>query len=228
MTSILIADDDPNIRRLVVLIMKEHGYDTLEARNGREAVDIFVQERPGLVILDVMMPQVDGFQACALIREADPTVPVLFLSAKGDVVDRKTGLRAGADDYLAKPFDEEELALRVEALLRRASASSARSIDEVLETGPFIFDQKRLLLLKHGREIFLTPKEFQILNLLASHQGQTFPASELVSLLWGDAYAELADSVPVYIRRIRSKIEDDPSRPHHLLTIRGCGYYFEP
>lgn len=228
---ILIADDEQCVRKLIAMIMEERGYATITACNGREAVQLCAEYAPDMIILDVMMPQIDGFEACSQIRALDPTVPVLFLSAKGDVVDRKTGLRMGADDYLAKPFDEEELVLRVEALLRRktiAQQTSAPSTPAIFTRGNFVFDQKRLVLTFNQEPVALTTKEFQILCLLAHDPGQVISNEEIIATIWGNEYLNESVSVPVYMRRIRNKIEENPSKPQYVRTVRGSGYYFVP
>lgn len=226
---ILIADDEQCVRKLIAMIMEERGYTTLTARNGREAVQLCAEYTPDIIILDVMMPQIDGFEACSQIRALDPTVPVLFLSAKGDVVDRKTGLRMGADDYLAKPFDEEELVLRVEALLRRKNLGqrvSSSTAPAIFARGSFVFDQKRLALTHNQEPVSLTTKEFQILCLLARDPGQVISNEEIIATIWGNEYLNESVSIPVYMRRIRSKIEENPSKPQYVRTVRGSGYYF--
>lgn len=228
MKRVLIADDSTSVRSLLSAVLREHGHEPVSVGDGREALRLFSQEAFDLVVLDVMMPHVDGFEVCRRIREAGSSVPILFLSAKGDVIDRKTGLRVGADDYLPKPFDEEEFALRAEALMRRGAAAS--SVDAVGEIaiGRFLIDYRRSLVLKDGQDTRLTSREFQITALLATHYGETFSAESLADRIWDDEYFDAANSIPVYIRHIRSKIEDDPSHPEHLRTRRGCGYYFEP
>ena len=227
---ILVADDEQPVRTLVAMILEERGHRVLSADNGLQAVRLFDEERPDLVVLDVMMPKLDGFDACLLIRRTDPGVPVLFLSAKGDVDNRVMGLKVGADDYLPKPFDNEELALRIEPLLRRRATpgTATASADAVFQTGPFRFDRKRLQLTRDGRDIPLTVKEFQILSLLASHPGEVLSGAEIIESIWGAEYRDESVSIPVYVRRIRSKVEEDPSRPYHLKTIRSKGYYFQP
>lgn len=228
---ILVADDDLNIRKLVSLITTHRGHDTALASDGEEAIRAFSEVKPDLVILDVMMPKIDGFETCRRIRALDSHVPVLFLSAKGDVVDRKEGLRAGADDYLEKPFDEEELLLRMNALLRRSGAlrQNQESLNEedVFSTGRFLFDKKRLICTKDGTDTRLTVKEFQIFLLLASRPHEVVSVRDIVADVWGEEYLHDDISIPVYMRRIRSKIEDDPSVPQYIKTVRGSGYRFE-
>ena len=159
----------------------------------------------------------------------DEDVPVLFLSAKGDIVDKKTGFSKGGDDYLVKPFDEEELVIRIEALLRRANRKKrpASAAAQRFTLGCFEFDDLRHLVLKNGRPISFTPKEYQLLFQLASHVGQVMSKEELVESVWGKEYLDEAISIAVYVRKIREKIEDHPAKPVHLKTVWGVGYSFD-
>lgn len=231
MTKILVADDEGSIRALLSAVMRDEGFAVCEASNGFDAVEVFTRERPDLAVLDVMMPKVDGFDACERIRALNPSVPVLFLSAKGDIVDKKTGYRAGADDYMTKPFNEEELLLHVKALLRRCSGSG-ETIGErpgatVLDLGDLHFDFRSFELCRAGKRIDLTPKEFQVLALLARHPGQAFSREEIVETVWGESYDTASVSVAVYVRRIREKLEDDPSKPRYLKTVWRVGYLLD-
>ena len=195
---------------------------------------MYLAERPDLVVLDVTMPKLDGFELCSQIREDDPDVPILFLSAKSDVIDKKSGFRAGADDYVVKPFDEEELLLRVEALLRRVRLHAGEhsgqgderhsGLMEPVCVGDLVIDPRRHEVSVEGRVILLTPKEFQILALLAESPGEVYTQEELVKNLWGDEYEKDSVSIPVYVRRIRKKIEKDPSNPQYLQTVWSVGY----
>lgn len=227
---VLVADDDHNVRKLLELVLREDGYDPVLACDGRQALELFASEEPDAVVLDVMMPRMDGFEVCRRIREQGGKIPILMLSAKGDVIDRKTGLRNGADDYLAKPFDEEELTLRIGALLRlsdmRGKASGPE--DPFASIGPFSVDQHKLSLSKDGRKIPLTVKESHIVVFMMEHAGQVISADALASAVWDDEYFDAASNIPVYIRHIRNKIEDDPSHPKYVITLRGRGYCFEP
>ena len=233
---VLVVDDDPDIRELVVAVCTEAGYFCLSTDGGEAALEVFECERPDLVVLDVMMPKVDGFEVCRRIRAADEDVPVLFLSAKGDITDKKIGFAFGCDDYLVKPFDEVELIIRIEALLRRASRRKSpespcseehRERRARFALGPFEFDAVRHEVTKGGEAVLFTPKEFQLLHHLACHPGAVMSKDELIEALWGREYVDGAISIAVYVRKIREKIEENPAKPVYLKTVWGVGYSFE-
>lgn len=228
MMKILLADDERSLCDALEIILADAGYAVSIAHDGAEAIELFSRDDFDLVILDVMMPKVDGYEACTLVRQRDPDVPVLMLTAKGDIVDKKSGFRAGADDYLVKPFNDEELLLRVEALLRRRSksetAGEGRKLLQTVKIGGLIIDPKRYEVTAEGRVISLTPKEFQILALMADHPGKVFTREDLIDNIWGKEYERGAISIPVYVRRIREKIEKDPSDPKYLQTVWRFGY----
>lgn len=228
MPKILIADDEASLRDALGIILRQAGYEVMFAADGAEAVERFIREHPDLVVLDVMMPRLSGFEVCEALRAISPEVPLLMLSAKGAVDDRRSGLRAGADDYVVKPFDDEELLLRIEALLRRreqagAAASSAPKMTSTT-IGNLTIDPLRCEVRVDGNAVTLTPKEFQILALMADNPGRVFTRDDLIEALWGQEYEDSNISIPVYIRRIRLKIERDPSRPEYLKTVWRFGY----
>lgn len=228
---ILIVDDDPAVRLLVKAITEEDGHECQCASGGIEALRLFDAGKPDIVVLDIMMPKVDGLEVCRRIRESNQEVPVLFLSAKGDITDKRIGFSLGADDYLVKPFDEEELRMRMRALLRRAGLQQGKKEDLEFggrfSIGEFVFDAIRHQVLRNEKEVVLTPKEFQIIYYLAQHQGEVVSKQELIESCWGLEY--LGDSINLasYIRRLREHIEDDPGRPIYLKTVWGVGYVFE-
>lgn len=207
----------------------------MEAMNDKleKACALFQREWPDVVVLDVMMPKVDGFEVCRRIREVDENVPVLFLSARDGIIDKRIGFSFGGDDYLVKPFNEEELAMRIEALVRRSRRSrrdgeaAAPERPERFALGPFTFDEVRHEVLKGGEPVVLTPKEFQLLHHLASHPGAVMGKDELIEELWGEEYLDGAISIAVYVRKIREKIEENPAKPAYLKTVWGVGYSFE-
>lgn len=194
---------------------------------------VFQREWPDVVVLDVMMPKVDGFEVCRRIREVDENVPVLFLSARDGIIDKRIGFSFGGDDYLVKPFNEEELVMRIEALVRRSRRSrrdgeaAAPERPERFALGPFTFDEVRHEVLKGGEPVVLAPKEFQLLHHLASHPGAVMGKDELIEELWGEEYLDGAISIAVYVRKIREKIEENPAKPAYLKTVWGVGYSFE-
>ena len=207
----------------------------MEAMNDKleEACALFQREWPDVVVLDVMMPKVDGFEVCRRIREVDENVPVLFLPARDGIIDKRIGFSFGGDDYLVKPFNEEELVMRIEALVRRSRRSrrdgeaAAPERPERFALGPFTFDEVRHEVLKGGEPVVLTPKEFQLLHHLASHPGAVMGKDELIEELWGEEYLDGAISIAVYVRKIREKIEENPAKPAYLKTVWGVGYSFE-
>lgn len=227
MAKILLADDEDNLREAVGIILHRAGYQVCAAADGTQAVERFVRERPDLVILDVMMPWMDGYQACERIRELSPDTPVLMLTAKGDIVDKKIGFHAGADDYMVKPFNDEELLLRIEALLRRRGRGEGATLSAVGQTvvvGAMTIDPRRCEVAVDGRVVALTPKEFQIVATMAESPGKVFTREDLIELVWGREYDAASVSIPVYIRRIREKVEADPSNPLYVQTVWGFGY----
>ena len=232
MATVLIADDDASLRRAMVLIVCAAGFRCLEAKTGEEALRLIRAERPDVVVLDVMMPGLDGFEVCEQVRRHDQDTAILMLSAKTDIVDKKTGFRLGADDYLAKPFNEEELVLRIEALLRRRRRGAQPSADGqerrltmgVVRVGELAIDFEKRSVRVGTRTAQLTPHEFDVLAVLAGEPGRVFTSEELITRIWGSEYAGESISIPVYVRRIRKKIEPDPSNPVYLLTVYHMGY----
>lgn len=221
-TKILVVDDEDDLRTAISMMLSSAGYSVCEAPNGLEGIQVFKRERPDLVVMDVMMPQLDGFSACRIIREVDPHVPLLFLSAKHDISDMETGFTLGADDYLAKPFRQRELLLRVEALLRRAVRPA--SLETVVRLGDLEIDYERREVRVKGTVASLTPKEFALMALFGRNRGRTFSNDELIEGVWGADYLGTSISIPVYIRHLREKIEDNPAQPVYLKTVVRMGY----
>ena len=228
---ILIADDERDICEAVAKIVERSGHSCYVVHDGLLALEAFEREQPDLVILDVLMPEINGFDLCRSIREADARVPILMLSAKSDIVDKSVGFAAGCDDYLPKPFNSQELSMRIEALLRRVRLNQADTAGElprrrraVVLLGDMEVRLKRNEVLVHGRYVNLTPKEFQIIAFLANHVGEVFSAQEIVDAGGGEAYMPESSSIAVFVRKIRSKIEDDPSKPRYLQTVWREGY----
>ena len=222
---ILIADDERDICEAVRKIVERAGHTCFAVLDGALAMEAFERERPDVVILDVMMPEVNGFELCRQLRERDARVPIIMLSAKSDIVDKGVGFAAGCDDYIAKPFNSQELAMRIEAQLRRARLATAgdevpRRNRSVVRLGDMEVRLKRNEVLVHGRYVNLTPKEFQIIAFLANHAGEVFSAQDIMANVWGEAYRPDSASIAVFVRKIRSKIEDDPAS---LATSRPSG-----
>lgn len=226
---ILLVDDETSIERLVSSMLLDAGYEFAYADNGFDALAIAELEKPDLVIMDVMMPKMDGFTACRELRERGITAPIIFLSAKGDIVDKGIGFQAGGDDYMVKPFDPRELLMHIEAHLRRANMGVATaSKDEVLDIGRFTLDVAQFRVTKGDERLSLTPKEFKIFFALASNPGIVLSKEQLVEAAWGKEFVGETSSITVFIKKLREKVEDDPSDPRVIQTVWGIGYRLEP
>lgn len=225
---ILIADDEKDICEVVTKIVERNHHECVSVHDGIDVVETFQAEQPDLVILDVMMPYKNGFDLCREIRDINQKVPILMLSAKSDIVDKSIGFAAGADDYIAKPFNSDELLLRIESGLRRVKLSQEDSSPirnkSVVHIGEMEIRLKKNELLIEGKYVNLTPKEFQILAFLANHPGEIFTSQSIIENVWGESYMPDSTSIAVFIRKIRNKIEKDPSKPKYLQTIWKEGY----
>jgi two-component system response regulator VicR len=227
MMKILFADDDEGMRTLVEHIVLDAGHEFVCAEDGAEALALAESGRPDLLILDVMMPQLNGFEVCEKLREQKVSAPIILLTAKGDIVDKSIGFKAGADDYLVKPFIPQELQLRIEALLRRGTKGlSTGYMADKLCYDDLEIDIKRRKVTVRGKNIDLTPKEFHILHMLASNPGVVFTREQLVEDIWGQQYSGEITGITVLVHRVREKIEVDPSNPHYIQTIWHVGYRF--
>lgn len=224
---VLVVDDDPPSVKMISFLLREEGYDVVSADNGVTALELIDREPPDLVILDVMMPHLDGFEVCRRMRQK-VDVPIIFLSAKGETVDKVTGLQLGADDYLAKPFEPAELLARVKAVLRRAEAFVGKGIKSQLTVGHLTLDPvTNQAIFADGRKVDLTPIEFKLLYCLMRNAGRILSHDLLLSAVWGYDYEGYSNQIAVYIRRLRMKIEERPEHPKLLTTVRGLGYKFE-
>jgi DNA-binding response OmpR family regulator len=223
--TVLVVDDEPIVREVVVRYLEREGYATLEADDGDEARALVERESLDLVVLDVMLPGTDGLELCRWIR-SHSELPVIMLTARGEEADRIVGLELGADDYVTKPFSPRELTARVRTVLRRARAAEAPS--ERLSFGDVELDAATRDVEKAGVEVRLTAKEFDLLWFLASHPRRVFGRDQLMSRVWGYEAALDTGTVTVHVRRLREKIEDDPSAPRHLQTVWGVGYRLAP
>ena len=223
--NILIADDENDIRNLVKISLEENGYTVLTAKDGKEAWDILAAQNVHLAILDVMMPVVDGFNLLRKIREHS-TIPVIFLTARADDMDKVLGLGLGADDYIAKPFSTAELVARVGAQLRRNNEylSPKEKSPASITYGNLSIDKEKCCAFKNGELIELGAKEYKLLLHFVEHPERVFTKRQLYHAVWGDEYYFDDNTVMVHISRIRNRIEDDPQNPKYLKTIRGIGY----
>jgi DNA-binding response OmpR family regulator len=222
-TTVLVVDDEPIVREVVARYLRRDGFRTLEAGDGRTARELVERDDPSLVVLDVMLPGMDGLALCRWIRTRSD-LPVILLTARGDEADRIVGLELGADDYVTKPFSPRELAARVRTVLRRAQPAAPRQ--ERLAFDGLELDARTRDVRRDGELLRLTAKEFDLLWFMASHPRRVFSRDQLMSRVWGYEAALDTGTVTVHIRRLREKIEDDPSRPRRLETVWGVGYRF--
>ena len=227
-TLILVVEDEASIAEVVSPYLKRAGYSAQIASDGRQAMTFFERRKPDLVILDLMLPEVDGLSLTRWLRDRS-NVPIIMLTARRAEIDRITGLEMGADDYVVKPFSPQELVSRVRAVMRRLSREQADSEPErSLSFGELRIDPRSRVVSIKDIPIELTVKEFDMLYLLARHPKQVFTREQLLERVWGGAQYIDPGTVTVHVRRLREKIEADPSKPTHLLTVWGVGYKFEP
>ncbi|MCL5058471.1 MAG: response regulator transcription factor [Actinobacteria bacterium] len=222
---IMVVDDEPKIIKIVEHALKKEGLEVIKAGGGAEALELAAKDRPDLVLLDIMMPGMDGFETFQRLK-AMMDVPVIILSARSDEIDKVVGFRMGVDDYQTKPFSPTELALRIKAVLRRVGENTGREKD-VLDFGELSIDSRSRLLSVGGQKAELTPKEFDLLWLLASSPNRVFTKGQILDMVWDSSYYGDENTVMVHIRRLREKIEGDPSRPRYIKTVWGTGYKFE-
>jgi DNA-binding response OmpR family regulator len=225
MSTVLVVDDESIVRDVVARYLVRDGHSIIQAGDGETARSIFEREAPALVVLDVMLPGIDGLALMRWIRERS-NIPVILLTARGDESDRIVGLELGADDYVTKPFSPRELAVRVRTVLRRTAR--AASPNERLDLGRLVIDARTREVTVEGRQLRLTAKEFDLLFFLASHPRQVFSRDQLMDRVWGYAAALDTGTVTVHMQRLRSKIEPDPKSPQQLETVWGVGYRFVP
>jgi DNA-binding response OmpR family regulator len=226
--TILVVDDEPRYLRLLEVNLLPSGYQVKMAANGQEAVDIVASERPDLVLLDIMMPVMDGFTACERIREFS-AVPIIMLTAKGEERDRVRGLDVGADDYIVKPFSAQELLARVRAVLRRAERQDIGDFHQpIFEHYELRLDLPRAEVTCAGKEVLLTATEYRLLQTLAGSTGRVLTSEELLTKVWGPEYHEDKEILWVCLSRLRQKIEPDPKNPIHIVTKQGLGYLMPP
>jgi len=225
---ILIVEDDANLLETIGYNLRKEGYDVVAAGDGEQALEVARREKPGLLILDVMLPKLSGFEVCRILRK-EMTAPILMLTAKADETDKIVGLEIGADDYMTKPFSMRELLARVRAMLRRAKMAETPS-----NTGPAVIAIRELEIdtARHraslaGTALELSPKEFDLLAFLARNKGLVFSREQLLEKVWGYDYAGDTRTVDVHIRWLRQKIETDAGHPQYLVTVRGTGYKLE-
>lgn len=227
MARVLVVEDEQSLREPLVYLLKKEGFDTLEAADGLQAVDIFNANEVDLILLDLMLPGISGNEVCRIIRQTSQ-VPIIMLTAKDSEIDKVVGLEIGADDYVTKPYSTRELLARMKAVLRRhTDAVPVSETPGVIEVGSVRMDIDRHIVEVHGEKISMPLKEFELLELLLENANRVLTRGQIIDRVWGSNYFGDTKTLDVHIKRIRSKIEDDPARPVHLLTVRGLGYKFE-
>jgi DNA-binding response OmpR family regulator len=227
MTQVLVVDDEPMVREVLARYLEAEGFAVVTAGDGVEALDRFGESAPDLVLLDLMLPRIDGFEVFDRLRTLG-RVPVIMLTARGEETDRVVGLDLGADDYVTKPFSPREVVARVRAVLRRTGGEAPDGRDDPLVYGDLTIDPASHTVIVRDEPVRLTPKEFDLLHLMASSPGVVFSRIQLLEEVWDFAWDGDPSTVTVHIRRLREKIESDPSVPERLVTVWGVGYRFEP
>jgi DNA-binding response OmpR family regulator len=223
--TILVVDDEPSIVEVVSLYLVREGFTVLTATDGESALSIAREHSPDLIVLDIMLPRRSGLEITRELR-ADRSVPIILLTARGDEADRIVGLELGADDYIVKPFSPREVVARVKAVLRRTSRVAVDETPKVISLGDMVIVPHERAVRIARRDVDLTAKEFDLLHFLASHPRQVFTRDQLLDRVWGTEYIADQSTVTVHVRRLREKIEDDPSRPKYVVTVWGVGYKF--
>jgi DNA-binding response OmpR family regulator len=222
---LLIIEDDSDLVRALELYFSGAGYEIISAEDGREGLQKLYDERPSIVILDIALPKMDGWDVCRRIRDLSD-VPIVMLTARTQEDERVKGLRLGADDYIVKPFSLKELEARLEAVLRRAREARAERAEILFANDELVVDADRLAVTRDGKHVDLTPTELRLLLFLAENTGRVLTHRQILDKIWGAEYAEDVDYVKLFIYRLRRKIEPDPKRPKYILTERGIGYRF--
>lgn len=229
MSTILVVEDEPTLRATIAYQLRREGHEVVLAGDGEQALDVARRVHPDLVLLDLMLPKIDGLEVCRRLRH-ESTVPILILTARTEEVDKIVGLEVGADDYMTKPFSMRELVARVKAMLRRLAmvrqASLSDEAEEIIVVGQLEIDVARRRVRRCGQELHLKPKEFDLLAFLARHPGRVFTRSHLLERVWGYDYIGDPRTVDVHVRWLRQKIEPDPRNARLLETVRGVGYRF--
>jgi two-component system, OmpR family, response regulator len=225
-STVLLVDDEESVQKLLTYPLEREGYTVVQARDGEEALERYRETPVDLVILDLMLPKLDGLAVCRRLREERSAVPIIMLTARGDEGDKVLGLELGADDYITKPFSIREFMSRVRALLRRAQLSPAGAPAEVIEVGDLGIDTTRRSVQSRGEPVQLTYLEFELLRTLASNPGRVFTRKQLLDELWGGSDFRDPRTIDVHVRHLREKVERDPAEPELIFTVRGAGYRF--
>ncbi len=227
--TILVVEDDQNINDILTFKLNNEGYNTLSALDGITGLEMAISQNPDLILLDVMLPGIDGYEVCRKVREHS-NVPIIMLTAREDEVDKVVGLELGADDYITKPYSNRELSARIKANLRRSAydvpAAPEPQEQDTIVSGDLTINVERYEVSKNGEVIDITLREFELLKFLAMQPDKIFSREKLLENVWGYEYYGDVRTVDVTVRRLREKIEDDPSMPKYIITKRGVGYYF--
>jgi DNA-binding response OmpR family regulator len=226
---LLVVEDDQGIQKMITDYFRHNGYEVFAASDGEAGIKMALEERPDALILDIMLPKTDGFSVCRHIRERNPSLPILILTAKDDVVDKVLGLEMGADDYMTKPFSLRELEARVKSILRRMRAKTSESDDATeapIVRGALRIEPSRREVTINSKVIDLTPKEFELLALFAKHPGRVYSRKFLLENIWDYTYSGYDRTIDSHINRLRAKIEEDPDNPKMVMTVWGVGYKF--
>lgn len=222
---ILLVEDEESIRKFVKINLERSDFEVLEAETGEKGVELAREEEPDILVLDIMLPGIDGFEVCRILREEFPTMGIIMLTAKSQDIDKIMGLEYGTDDYMTKPFNPMELVLRVKSLVRRMERIDSSEVDDsLLEFGPFEIDKYSRKFYKNNEAMDLTPTEYSIVKLFLESPGKAFKRDEILNIVWGKDFIGDSKIVDVNIRRLRSKIEEDPSNPEFIETVWGLGY----
>jgi two-component system response regulator RegX3 len=227
MTRVLVVEDEQSLREPLVYLLEKEGYEVVEAIDGNAAVAAFTEKGADLILLDLMLPGINGNEVCRIIRQSS-NVPIIMLTAKDSEIDKVVGLEIGADDYVTKPYSTRELLARMKAVLRRqAEPSSVVVAEGILEAGSVRMDVERHIVTVNETKVSMPLKEFELLELLLENVNRVLTRGQIIDRVWGSNYFGDTKTLDVHIKRIRSKIEEDPARPVHILTVRGLGYKFE-
>lgn len=223
---ILVVEDEASIRKFITINLERNGYDVLEADSGEKALEIIKAEKPGVIVLDVMLPGMDGFDVCRRVRRDFPEIIVIMLTARGQDVDKIAGLELGADDYMVKPFNPRELTARIRSILRRTENNRIDAVTLIPHKN-LLMDLNSQKFFKNNNEVELTPTEFSVLKILICNPGRAMSRNDLLNSVWGKNYFGDLKTLDVYIRRLREKIEDNPSQPQFIETVWGFGYRWQ-
>ena len=227
MTKIMIVEDEDSIRKFVRVNLEMENYVVAEAESGEKAIELYDSFKPDIVLLDIMLPGIDGFQVCRYLRQDERELGIIMLTAKNQDIDKIQGLEAGSDDYISKPFNPKELVLRIKSLERRLKSSESDSALNIIETSKFKLDRNSRKFYKDGKLIDLTPTEYSVIVMFLENPKQAISRDEILDKVWGEDFIGDSKIVDVNIRRLRAKIEDDSSKPEFIKTVWGIGYIWE-